>query len=98
MFLFFVFISYLGEVAGGVGVDSLEEGQLVGDELEGEDADERRQPVVGGDHDRVAVQALGKLQKTVTRKEKKNGYKTKENGYKNKKNGYKKNGIPKTNG
>lgn len=32
-FFLSVFISYLGEVAGGVGVDSLEEGQLVGDQL-----------------------------------------------------------------
>lgn len=56
-----IIVPHLGEVAGSVGVDPLEERQLVSDQLEGQDADERGQPVVGGDHDRVPVQPLGKL-------------------------------------
>lgn len=53
--------AHLGEVARRVGVDALEQGELVGDELQGQHADESRQAVVGGDHDRVFVQAFREL-------------------------------------
>lgn len=59
--------AHLGEVARSVGVDPLEESQLVGDELQGQDPDEGGEAVVGGDHDRVAVQPFRQLQKKSCR-------------------------------
>lgn len=51
----------LGEVARGVGVVPLEERELVGDKLEGQDADEGGEAIVRRDDHRVAVQALRQL-------------------------------------
>lgn len=54
-------ITHLGEVPRRVGVDALQEGQLVRDELQRQHADQSCEAVVGGDHDRVRVQPLREL-------------------------------------